>query len=51
MDDLINQYNESIGYERISKVIGYEKPYGILDRSGKVESLLTEIEMREFINQ
>lgn len=52
MTNQIAEYNKAIGYERVAKLgLGYKaNRYGILDKNGVVELVLTLSKLKKFIN-
>jgi hypothetical protein len=51
MKTLIAQYNKAVGYERIAKLKnGYKaNRYGLLNRSGVVEQVMTTYKAKQFL--
>lgn len=49
LNEQINAYNKSVGYERLAKITGYAKPFGLLDKSGVVESILSRAKLLDLL--
>ena len=50
-DHIMSEINKDFEWEHITRVKGYGKNYGILDKSGVVQRLLTESELEEYYDE
>lgn len=49
LNEKIEIYNKSLGYERLAKLKPYGKLYGFLNREGIVEKTITRYKLEKFL--
>lgn len=49
LNEKIKIYNQSIGYERISKLKPFGKLYGFLNSQGIIEKIVTRYKLEKFL--